>query len=247
MDSGVIDGSRIFPAEAVALSHRLIARQTDEERRSFAFFQRDAWAAGWDLGSYAGEPMVSRFGAYSSTRSHLSFLPQRRIGVVTQVNGDLAFGATDIIAAFVYDLERGKPNARALAEERFQRLSARRPGAIADVVRRDSVIASRLPQRLRRPLSDYAGSYRHPSQGTITFEVRGKELHYRWGALSGVATGRDAAAMNNVLSDAYFKVAGRDALRILLFPTGGTTVEFKFSGSGPASSVEVREEVFTRQ
>lgn len=61
MDGGVIDGKRVFPEEAVALSHRLIARQTREGSKRFAFFEREGWAAGWDIGSYRGEGMVSRF------------------------------------------------------------------------------------------------------------------------------------------------------------------------------------------
>jgi CubicO group peptidase (beta-lactamase class C family) len=71
MDGGKIDGKQIFPAQAVALSHRLIARQTVEARKGFAYFDREGWGAGWDLGTYMGEPMVSRFGGYSTLRSHL--------------------------------------------------------------------------------------------------------------------------------------------------------------------------------
>src|SRR6185436_14248756 len=36
-DSGILDGRRVFPAEAVASSHRLIARQTREQAKRFAF------------------------------------------------------------------------------------------------------------------------------------------------------------------------------------------------------------------
>jgi hypothetical protein len=229
MDSGVIDGRRVFPAEAVALSHRMIARQTDDDRKSFAYFDREGWGAGWDIGSYQGEPMVSRFGGYSSTRSHLSFLPRRRIGVVTQTNGDLGFEATDILAAFAYDLEKGNPNARALAGERLQSLIKARPKALANIARADSILASRV-QPQRRPWSDFAGSYRHPWYGTITFEQRGDSLHYRWGALYGVATGR---------SD------NGKVLRIQFVDTGNS-VAFDFPRSGPATALELRDETFTR-
>lgn len=60
--------------------------------------------------------MVSRLGGYASVRSHLSFLPARRIGVVAQSNADRGSRATDILAAFAYDLERGNPRARAVAD-----------------------------------------------------------------------------------------------------------------------------------
>lgn len=238
MDGGVIDGRRVFPAEAVALSHRLIARQTREESKRFAYFDREGWAAGWDIGSYRGEPMVSRFGSYSSTRSHLSFLPRRRIGVVAQANGDLGSRATDVLAALAYDLEAGRSDARALADERLQTLRARRRDVLADIARSDSTRASRRPT-LRRPLADFAGSYRHEWYGTVTFEVRGSDVSYQWGALHGVADVLDARTCRWTGCEYY------NALRIEA--GGAEVVEFDFPRSGPATAVELRGETFRRQ
>ncbi len=106
-DSGVIDGRRIFPKKAIELSQQLISKQTREPAKRFAFFDRDGWGAGWDIGTYEGVRMVSRFGSYGETRSHLSFLPARKIGVVVMSNGGLS-QLTDVIAAFAYDLEARK-------------------------------------------------------------------------------------------------------------------------------------------
>jgi CubicO group peptidase (beta-lactamase class C family) len=239
MDSGVIDGERVFPAAAVALSHRLIARQTRDDSKSFSFFDREGWAAGWDIGSYHGEPMVSRFGSYASTRSHLSFLPARRIGVVAQANGDPGSQATDILAAFAYDLERGDPSARAVAHERLQTLIDRRAGVLADIAARDSARASR-PNTLRRPLSDFAGAYRHPWYGTVAFEVRGSDVHYSWGALDGIAEVIDARSCS---------WRGCRYYNALLIDVGGsdTAVEFDFPESGPATALKLRDETFSRQ
>lgn len=227
MDGGRIDGRQVFPSEAVTLSHRMIARR--KEPGTFAFFDREGWAAGWDIGAYHGEPMVSRFGSYSSTRSHLSFLPGRGIGVVTQANGDLGFGATDIIAAFAYDLERGDPDARARAEERWQSLIERRAEVLNEIKADEAKRAARQ-QPLKRPLSDFAGSYRHEWYGTIIFEVRGASLHYTWGALSGKAEVLDAK---------------RNALRIVA-GGGGNSVTFDFPRNGPATELELRGETFKR-
>jgi chemotaxis response regulator CheB len=43
--------------------------------------------------------MVSRFGSYGNTRSHLSFLPNRRIGAVVMSTGGPSV-LTDVIAAY---------------------------------------------------------------------------------------------------------------------------------------------------
>jgi hypothetical protein len=110
MDNGRIEGRQVFPAAAVALSHRLIATHTNDSAHRFAYFDREGWGAGWDLGTYEGERMVSRFGGYHSFRSHVSFLApalrrrgdaQRRIGLVLDTRDP----------AFAYDRPVGHSHA----------------------------------------------------------------------------------------------------------------------------------------
>lgn len=230
MDSGRINGRQVFPPAAIALSHRLIARHTVEGSRRFGPFDREGWAAGWDIGSYQGEPMVSRFGGYSSLRSHLSMLPGRRFGVVAQVNGPGASSATDLIAALAYDLEAGRPNARSTANDRLAELAARLPGARLARVAADSVRRARqLP--LRRPLADFSGSFANDAFGTITFTESQGALRYRWGVLEGPVEVSDAA---------------RDQLRID-YAGIVNVVTFRFAGAGPASSIDLGGTTFLRR
>jgi len=230
MDDGVIDGRQVFPREAVELSHRLIARHTVEASKRFGPFDREGWAAGWDIGTYQGEPMVSRFGSYSSIRSHLSMLPRRRIGVVAQVNGPGASAATDIVAALVYDLEAGRPNARATAEERLNDLIARLPAARERQVASDSV--RRVRQRpLRRPIADFAGSYFNEAFGTLAFVVKDRALQYEWGVLEGPTEVFDAE---------------KDQLRIEIAGSGNI-VSFRFDGPGASKSIDLSGTTFVRR
>jgi CubicO group peptidase (beta-lactamase class C family) len=232
MDSGMIDGRRVFPAEAVALSHRLIARQTRDQAKRFAFFDREGWGAGWDIGTYEGERMVSRFGSYSSTRSHVSFLPGRRVGVVAMASAGPSV-ITDIVAAFAYDLEAGRPDARERLATRMSELRTRVAGGPASVARQDSVRAARQRQPLPagRTLADFAGEYEEPSFGRIVFtRTRDGGLAYRWGALSGPAEIFDAAQ-----TQLRIETAG-----------SGTVVAFAFGAEGPAASVTWQGVTFTR-
>lgn len=230
MDSGVIDGRRVFPAAAVATSHRLIARQTREQAKRFAFFDREGWAAGWDIGTYEGEPMVSRFGSYSTTRSHLSFLPRRRIGVVAMSSGGPSI-VTDIIAAFAYDLEAGRPDAHARMAERMAPLRSQWAGARQRAAAQDSVRAARQRQPLDRPLSDVAGTYEEPSYGRVEFRVDGDRIVFRWGALYGPAEIFDAAR-----HQLRFEIAG-----------SGNIAAFTFAGPGPAQAFEWQGVRFERK
>ena len=230
MDSGRIDGKQVFPKDAVELSHRLIARHTVEASKRFGPFTRDGWAAGWDIGSYNGEPMVSRFGGYSSIRSHLSFLPARGIGVVAQVNGPGASGATDIIAALAYDLEAGRPNARATATERLDAAVRQLPTARQRLATADSVRRSRQ-RPLSHPLADFAGSYRDDAFGTIAFSVSGDALRFRWGVLEGPAEVYDVDK-----NQLRIEVAG-----------SGQVIGFNFDSPGPANSIDVSGTTFRRR
>lgn len=223
MDSGVIDGRRVFPAAAVEGSHRLIARQTRDAAKRFAFFERDGWGAGWDIGSYEGERMVSRFGSYDATRSHLSFLPGRRIGAVVMSSGGTS-ALTDIIAALAYDLEADRPDALMRAAQRMQEIRERQAASVRSAVATDSVRAARQAQPLDRPLQDFAGSYTDPSYGTIVFTVHGRELSYRWGALYGPVEIFDA---------------GKQQMRLEIAGSG-TVVTFSFEGAGPAATAALQ-------
>lgn len=229
MDSGMLDGRRVHPKAAVERSHRLIATHTDARARRFAHFDREGWGAGWDIGAYDGERMVSRFGSYAATRSHLSFLPRRRIGFVALTNGGLGT-ATDLLAAFAFDLEAGRPDARQRADERLRTLAAQRNGGARQVAASDSVRRSRQLPPLAHPLDDFAGRYTSPTLGTIEFRLDGGVLRFRWGALSGPAEVLDAAA---------------NTLRIEM-AMSGTPVAFRFPPSGPANAVTIQGRTFTR-
>lgn len=230
MDDGVIDGRRVYPASAVALAHRLIARHTVQASKRFAYFDREGWASGWDIGAYEGEPMVSRFGSWFTTRSHLSFLPRRRIGVVVLSSAGIS-QVTDAIAAYAYDLEAGRPDAAARSEARMAELRARLATLRRNAAVSDSTRAARQRQPLGRPLADFTGAFSEPSYGTITFTATGGRLAYRWGAVYGPAEIYDASK-----AQLRIEVAG-----------SGDVVTLGFDGAGPARTVTVQGVTFTRR
>jgi CubicO group peptidase (beta-lactamase class C family) len=229
MDSGRIDGKRVFRASAVALSHRLIAKQTREQAKRFAYFDREGWGAGWDLGTYNGERMVSRFGSYGNTRSHLSFLPNRRIGAVVMSTGGPSI-LTDVIAAYAYDLEAGRVYAADSANARVTALKERLAGADRGRATQDSIRAARQAQPLLHPIASFAGTYEAPGYGRVVITERRGKLDYRWGALYGPVEIFDAS---------------KDQMRIEIVGSGNV-VSFTFPQTGPASSISLQGVTFAR-
>lgn len=231
MDSGRIDGEQAIPASAVARAQVQLRAHTRDQSRRFAYFDRAGWGAGWDLGTYEGEPMVSRFGSYHSTRSHLSFLPRRRIGVVVETNGEAGGAMTDIIAALVYDLEAGRADARERAERRFEEYRARFAAGLRSIAAGDSTRAARQRQPLPRGWAAYAGTFEHPGHGTVSFTLAGDGLRFEWGAVHGPVEIFDAA---------------QDAMRIEV-AGGGTVVRFAFGADGRAERVVINGVEFGRR
>ncbi len=227
MEDGRLDGKQVYPAAAVRRSHEILARQPPNTR--FAFFDRDGWGMGWDIGRYEGERMVSRFGSYTGFRSHLSMLPARRIGVVAVVNGNSGSGVTDIIAAYAYDRLLGKPDAEARGASRLDSLATRLKTLRQRAGEADSARAARQ-RPLPRPTADYTGGFDSPGFGRVVIsETKGK-LMIRWGVLESALAPYDVA---------------KDQLSAVLLG-GENIVEFRFGPAGLAQEVTIDNATFAR-
>lgn len=225
MDDGMLDGQRVSPPPSCSGRTELLAGRPTR----FATFEREGWGLGWDIGTYQGDRMVNRFGSYASYRSHVWFLPSRRVGVVAQVNGAPAGPLTDVIAAYVYDLAAGRPD----ADQRVaQALEGAGPGAerMKNAVREDRARRAARSQVLPRALSDYTGTLESPAIGRIEWRADGNGLHLRWGVLEPGTEVFDAAAAR---------------LRVQL-PGSGEVATFIFERTGPATAVRCRDYTLAR-
>lgn len=200
LDGGRLDGRQVLP-EAVIRGAQQTLREhaADDPGRQFGLFGRDGWGAGWNIGTYEGAHMVSRFGSYMSTRSHLSFLPALGVGVVAQANGAPGGAVTDILAALVYDIAAGRSDAESRANTRLDAHAARVVQRRAEQTNQPNTTFAAVPGR-------YAGAFAHPSLGTFTIEQSGASLRFRWGVLAGPMTLTDAAGER-----LQFDMAGNNA------------------------------------
>jgi CubicO group peptidase (beta-lactamase class C family) len=230
MSDGAIDGRQVLAPEFFGAAHELMMRHTLESNFAFGPFKRDGWAMGWDVGSYEGDAMLSRIGTFESYRSHLSYLPRRRVGVVAETNAQTGFGLTDAIAAYVYDLAAGRPNAEARALARLDSTIANKervPIRRANGVRLDAA----RDRPLSHPLAAYAGAYASPAYGEIRWTERDGKLWFEFGPYSGPAAVNDAPR-NQV------------RFRIGFVPMRAT---FTFGGGEHATEVNVNNEMFFRR
>jgi CubicO group peptidase (beta-lactamase class C family) len=211
LDHGRIDGRQVFPAEVIDGTHRIQARQD----RAFGPFQRYGWGFGWDLCTYEGDTLLTRFGSfYGAYRSHLSFMPHRGLGVVVLVNNG-ATGSTlaDLVACYIYDRLLGRPG----FDEKWSKVLADGPGQLASMRKRiaeDKARRGARPQNLSHPLDAYAGEFESPDFGRMQWRVVKGKLEVTMGALWSAAE-----VFDNTKEQIRVELTG-----------GGEVVSFEFEG-----------------
>lgn len=226
--AGVVDGTRVLPAEPVLETHR----DRVEQDRQFGPFHRHGWGYGWDLGTYAGDTLVHRFGGFGGYRSHVSFMPAHEVGVVVLVNGSgPASAAADLLATHIYDLLLAKPAAADGFPVRLDSLASRLPeyrtAQAAELERRRARLAP-----LPHPLEAYAGTYVSPLLGTMEWRV--------------VAGGLELG-MGVVQSRAEVYNAAENALRIEVGGSGQVATFVFDAAGGPARAVRLAGQEFARR
>lgn len=225
LNDGRVVGERGVDPRAIAETHRVAVTQD----RTPSFVHRTGWGLGWDLGEYDGIPMIQRNGGFAGYYSHLSFMPEQRIGVAVFANGGMDADAAEMVAQGVYDLLLGRKDLAALA--------VRRDSLSAAFERTKSLGAGLPPQLpLPRPVLVYLGEYVNEAIGTLVLEGNGDHLMARigdsWGVVRGLA-GPDKQLLSEVLVAA---ILGDDR-----------RFRVQFDANGHAEKIAIANFVFARR
>jgi CubicO group peptidase (beta-lactamase class C family) len=176
LNQGRIDGRQALPAAAIEATHRQQATQ----ERNFGPIQRFGWGLGWDIGTYEGDTLLHRFGGYPGFRSHVSFMPERKVGVVVLTNDGLASSfLTDVIATYIYDRLLQKPNIEAQANQRLESYQS----DVRGLLDRERKTRGSRPQVTPLPLSAYAGMYESVALGRMIWSFNDGRLRAKWSTL----------------------------------------------------------------
>lgn len=164
LNQGRVDGRQVLPAAAVREAQTIQARY----QRNVRGVEMMGYGLGWNVGRYKGDTLFVHGGGFAGFATHASFIPGRRLGVVTMANtGDLGSPLVELVAQGIYDvLASDEPVGsdslaalRGLAEGQRSRIQA-------DLDRR----AAR-PQTMPLPFAAYAGTYESPVMGTLVLSL----------------------------------------------------------------------------
>jgi CubicO group peptidase (beta-lactamase class C family) len=228
MNGGKLDGKQIVPAE---LLRKAQTGYTQSTRNEPPFSGDGEYGLGWQIGKYRNDKVIYHHGGYPGYRSHVSFMPDRKIAVGVLVNNDTLGGRlADMLAAYAYDWWLHTENFEADFDKQIQEtLTAyenRKQGMAAEAAGR----ATREWQ-LTQPLADYAGKYTNDLQGTIEIVPQGKALAVRMGNINTVAT----------------PYTQKDSIRVVMLPGGnGEVIAFVKDSEGRISSFNLSGVTFTK-
>jgi CubicO group peptidase (beta-lactamase class C family) len=219
MNEGKLAGKQVFPADLIRSAH---TGYTSNTRNQPPFVGEGEYGLGWQIGKYRAEKVIYHHGGFAGYRSHVSFMPDRKIGVGVLVNNDTVGGrAADLLAAYVYDwwlnTEDLETNYAKQLDEFARAYETRRGQAHASALER-----AKRTWQLSRPFADYAGRYTNDLRGTIEIAPRDNALFVRMGKMNTVAT----------------PFTEKDTIRVEMEPGGnGEVIRFNLAGDRPESLI----------
>ena len=219
MNDGKLRSKQVIPAEFIRNAHTGYTKTTREQP---PFSGDGEYGLGWQIGKYKNDKVIYHHGGFPGYRSHVSFMPDKKIGVGVLVNNDLVGGrAADLIATYAYDLSNKMDGIEADYDKQLNDFAAQFAS------RRQQVHAAALERgkrtwQLTKPLAEYVGRYRHELHGTMEIAVAGNALSVRMGNVNCVST----------------PYTEPDTIRVEMIPGGnGEVIRFNKDASGKVVSL----------
>jgi CubicO group peptidase (beta-lactamase class C family) len=228
MNDGKLDGKQVVPADLIRKAQTGYTKSTRNEP---PFSGDGEYGLGWQIGKYRNEKVIYHHGGYPGYRSHVSFMPDKKIAVGVMVNNDALGGRlADMLAAYAYDWWLRTENLEAdyakQIEDTLKTYEGRKQGIAADAANR-----AKREWQLTKPFTDYAGRYRNDLLGTIEIVAKEKALAVRMGNLNTVST----------------PYTQPDTIRVVMLPGGnGEVIGFIKDADGKFGSLNFGGVTFTR-
>ena len=220
MEQGKLAGKPVLPANIIAKSQQ---RQATTDA-NYMSFKRDGYAYGWYTGEYKSQPLLHHFGSFAGFHAHLSFMPEKRLGLVVLNNEDfLSSRLTDWIANAVYERLLNESFDASKEQATFDQLLNKAKGVPQLVAKEQAKIHDRKTI-LSLPTEHYIGRYKHAQLGEMNVTTNEKQqLIIQWGQLSATASGFDK---DNIVRVEFVPNSG-DLLNFEIFENKVVALKFQ--------------------
>jgi len=199
MNNGAIDGKQVISSASAAEMLRLHSKSEEGRIRI-----RKGFGLAWLVGSFQknGPAYASHGGGYIGAGAHMSFLPDKKIGVgiLTNSAAPAAMFADNIISVDIYKKLLGADIPDLLPGLKAE-LTRRLPGLRAQAAKREADMASVDLKQAGHPLQSYYGTYTNKWFGTLHVSRKGDGLRFALGEMELPLTRFDKNAFTLMIRD----------------------------------------------
>ncbi|PYS88890.1 MAG: hypothetical protein DMF62_08665 [Acidobacteria bacterium] len=227
INEGSIDGKQVVPADIVRAVH---TGYTQTVRDAPPFVGNGEYGLGWQIGKYKDDKVIYHHGGFTGYRSHISFMPEKKIGVAVFVNNDLIGSRiADLLATYAYDSLNGMAG---LEAEYTKQLDDARGQYARAKEQMKAAVASRASRtsQLTMPLAEYVGRYGSDYLGTIDVSQKNGQLFVKMGNIEVVPT----------------PFTQKETIRVEMIPGQGEVIKFDIDG-GKVISLTYSGSTFKRK
>jgi len=132
-----------------------------------------SYGLGLGISTYRGNKTVEHGGGIDGFSASLSFMPNKRMGMIILTNSGDAATAASIITRNVYDRLLGLDQVDWTDRARKQMAKAKQA---TEEARKKDASTRKEGTSLSHPIADFAGIYEHPAYGQVRIEVDGSGL-----------------------------------------------------------------------
>jgi len=229
INQGKLNGRQVIPAAVMKACH---TGYTNTERDVEPFTGEGQYGLGWQIGSYKQEKVIYNFGGFPGFRSHVSFMPDKKLGVAIIVNdGNIGGRSTSLLSTYAYDWWLQKEgNFDEAYEQQLKQLVTAFDNSKKRYQEEFTKRAQRVSQ-LSQPLEAYTGQYEHPYYGVIEVSTKENALAVKMGNMKCVST----------------PYTLKESIRVELIPGSGEPLQFKVGNDGKVGSAVYNKLEFVRR
>lgn len=218
INDGRLDGKQVIPAEIMKSVH---TGYTATVREQPPFSGDGEYGLGWQIGKYKDHKVIYHHGGFPGFRSHISYLPDQKIGVAVLVNDGFVGGRlADLLATYAYDrLLEGDAVDADYAKRLQETVDAYQTGKQAFMA--GFAERAKRPWQLSGPSSSYAGTYDSDLLGKMEITTDGTGLKVSLGLMKATATA----------------FTEKETIRVELIPGTGEVIRFSKGADGQVESL----------
>jgi CubicO group peptidase (beta-lactamase class C family) len=176
---------------------------TTEQDREYFTYKRTGYSLGWDIAEYQNETILTRFGGLAGISFHISFLPEKNIGIIAFSTDNRAYVLPHLMANYAYNQLNSLPadSIFKIEKKRFDK-SFDRENEIKYPNETDLLTNSPENDKI-------IGNYQNTSNWP-KISIRNKENYYilNWGVLDGkiYKTGKESYVSNLGVLNRTFEI-----------------------------------------